>query len=225
MKIDTILDRTVTIRASVHEVEFTLALTIGLVVMVILLFLRNFWATFIPALTVPLALLGSCAAMYHAQFQSRQHLADGAHDRGRLRGRRRHRGGGEHLPPYRARHAAVRGGAQGLARDRFHGALDQLLADRGIHSAAAHGRDHRPAVPRICPDGDGLDRGLGAGLADACPDALLALHAAGLRRSRPPVQDRRSGFRRPGRRLSAHARHRAASPGDHARACSSPPWR
>jgi hydrophobe/amphiphile efflux-1 (HAE1) family protein len=68
MKIETILDRTVTIRASVHEVEFTLAITIGLVVMVILLFLRNFWATIIPALTVPLALLGSCAAMYLLNF-------------------------------------------------------------------------------------------------------------------------------------------------------------
>ncbi|MEA2945296.1 MAG: hypothetical protein QOI40_626, partial [Alphaproteobacteria bacterium] len=66
--VETILDRTTTIRASVADVEFTLALTIGLVVMVILLFLRNFWATFIPALTVPLALLGSCAAMYLLNF-------------------------------------------------------------------------------------------------------------------------------------------------------------
>jgi hydrophobe/amphiphile efflux-1 (HAE1) family protein len=68
MKIEPLLDRTQTIRASVHEVEFTLALTIGLVVMVILLFLRSFWATFIPALTVPLALLGSCAAMFMLSF-------------------------------------------------------------------------------------------------------------------------------------------------------------
>jgi hydrophobe/amphiphile efflux-1 (HAE1) family protein len=68
MKIETLLDRTQTIRASVHEVEFTLALTICLVVLVILLFLRNFWATFIPALTVPLALLGSCAAMFMLSF-------------------------------------------------------------------------------------------------------------------------------------------------------------
>jgi hydrophobe/amphiphile efflux-1 (HAE1) family protein len=68
MHIDTILDRTVTIRASVQDVEFTLALTIGLVVMVIALFLRNLWATIIPALTVPLALLGSCAAMYLLSF-------------------------------------------------------------------------------------------------------------------------------------------------------------
>ena len=43
--VETILDRTTTIRASVADVEFTLALTIGLVVLVILLFLRNFWAT------------------------------------------------------------------------------------------------------------------------------------------------------------------------------------
>jgi multidrug efflux pump subunit AcrB len=68
MEVDTILDRTVTIRASVRDVEFTLMLTIALVVMVVLLFLRNFWATFIPSITVPLALLGSFAAMYMLNF-------------------------------------------------------------------------------------------------------------------------------------------------------------
>jgi hydrophobe/amphiphile efflux-1 (HAE1) family protein len=64
IKIDTIVDRTQTIRASVHDVEVTLAITIGLVVMVILLFLRNAGATLIPSVTVPLALLGSTALMY-----------------------------------------------------------------------------------------------------------------------------------------------------------------
>jgi hydrophobic/amphiphilic exporter-1 (mainly G- bacteria), HAE1 family len=68
MTVETILDRTATIRASVHEVEFTMVLTIGLVVMVVLLFLRNFWATLIPAITIPLALLGSFAAMYVLNF-------------------------------------------------------------------------------------------------------------------------------------------------------------
>jgi hydrophobe/amphiphile efflux-1 (HAE1) family protein len=66
--VETILDRTTTIRASVADVEFTLALTIGLVVLVILLFLRNFWATLIPSVTVPLALAGSAAAMYLLNF-------------------------------------------------------------------------------------------------------------------------------------------------------------
>jgi hydrophobe/amphiphile efflux-1 (HAE1) family protein len=62
------LDRTTTIRASIEDVEFTLILTIVLVVLVILLFLRSFWATFIPGVTVPLALLGSFAAMYVMNF-------------------------------------------------------------------------------------------------------------------------------------------------------------
>jgi HAE1 family hydrophobic/amphiphilic exporter-1 len=52
----------------VHDVELTLMLTVALVVLVILLFLRNFWATLIPASTVPLALLGSFAAMYLLKF-------------------------------------------------------------------------------------------------------------------------------------------------------------
>jgi hydrophobe/amphiphile efflux-1 (HAE1) family protein len=68
IKVDTILDRTITIRASVADVEFTLALTFVLVVLVILLFIRNFWVTLIPTVTVPLALLGSCAVMYLAGF-------------------------------------------------------------------------------------------------------------------------------------------------------------
>jgi hydrophobe/amphiphile efflux-1 (HAE1) family protein len=68
VKVETILDRTVTIRASVADVEFTLVLTIGLVVLVILLFLRNFWATLIPSITVPLAISGSFAAMYLMHF-------------------------------------------------------------------------------------------------------------------------------------------------------------
>jgi hydrophobe/amphiphile efflux-1 (HAE1) family protein len=68
VEVDTILDRTVTIRASVADVEFTLALTFVLVVLVILLFIRNFWVTLIPTVTVPLALLGSCAVIYLAGF-------------------------------------------------------------------------------------------------------------------------------------------------------------
>jgi hydrophobe/amphiphile efflux-1 (HAE1) family protein len=68
IKVETILDRTITIRASVSDVEFTLVLTVGLVVMVILLFLRNFWATLIPSITVPLAISGSFAAMYLMHF-------------------------------------------------------------------------------------------------------------------------------------------------------------
>ncbi len=66
--VTTIVDRTQTIRASVNHVEFTLALSIGLVVMVIFLFLRNLWATIIPSVTVPLALVGTLGAMYLLGF-------------------------------------------------------------------------------------------------------------------------------------------------------------
>jgi hydrophobe/amphiphile efflux-1 (HAE1) family protein len=68
IKIETILDRTQTIRASVADVEFTLLLTCGLVVLVILLFLRNFMATIIPSVAVPLSLLGAVALMYLMGF-------------------------------------------------------------------------------------------------------------------------------------------------------------
>jgi multidrug efflux pump len=61
-------DRTVTIRASVHDVQFELLLAIALVVMVIFLFLRNIPATVIPGIAVPLSLVGTFAAMYMAGF-------------------------------------------------------------------------------------------------------------------------------------------------------------
>jgi HAE1 family hydrophobic/amphiphilic exporter-1 len=64
IKIEVISDRTQTIRAAVEDVQFTLLLTIFLVVMVIFVFLRSFWATIIPTVTVPLALLGACALMW-----------------------------------------------------------------------------------------------------------------------------------------------------------------
>ena len=64
IKIKIISDRTLTIRAAVEDVQITLLITIFLVVMVIFVFLRSFWATVIPAITVPLALLGACALMW-----------------------------------------------------------------------------------------------------------------------------------------------------------------
>ena len=68
IKIDVMSDRTQTIRASVNDVQYTLLLTIFLVVMVIFVFLRNLWATIIPSITVPLALLGAVALMWVAGY-------------------------------------------------------------------------------------------------------------------------------------------------------------
>ena len=57
-------DRTTTIRASVHDVEYTLLIAVGLVILVVFFFLRNVWATVIPGVAVPLSLLGTFGVMY-----------------------------------------------------------------------------------------------------------------------------------------------------------------
>jgi multidrug efflux pump len=64
VKLTVLTDRTTTIQASVKDVEFELVLTIGLVVMVIFVFLRNLYATIIPAIAIPISLVGALAVMY-----------------------------------------------------------------------------------------------------------------------------------------------------------------
>ena len=68
VKVDVLTDRTLTIRASVEDVQFELMLTIALVVLVIFLFLRTFAATVIPSVAVPLSLVGTFAVMYMLDF-------------------------------------------------------------------------------------------------------------------------------------------------------------
>jgi len=63
IKVDILADRTETIRASVKDVQFTLILTVVLVVAVIFVFLRKFWATVIPSVALPLAIIGTFGAM------------------------------------------------------------------------------------------------------------------------------------------------------------------
>ena len=68
VEMNTLFDRTETIRASVADVKFTLLLTIALVILVIFLFLRNLSATIIPSLALPLSIIGTFAAMYGLGF-------------------------------------------------------------------------------------------------------------------------------------------------------------
>ncbi len=65
---DVTLDRSVSVRESVADVEETLLIAVGLVIVVIFLFLRSASATFIPALAVPISLLGTCAVMYALDY-------------------------------------------------------------------------------------------------------------------------------------------------------------
>ena len=64
VKMDILYDRSDTIRESYHDVQFTMVLTLGLIVMVIFLFLRNVSATIIPSLALPFSIVGTFAVMY-----------------------------------------------------------------------------------------------------------------------------------------------------------------
>ncbi|HXA77142.1 MAG TPA: multidrug efflux RND transporter permease subunit [Candidatus Acidoferrales bacterium] len=66
--VTTVIDRTTTIRASVHDVETTLAISISLVILVVFIFLRNVRATLIPSVAVPVSLIGTFAVMYLCKY-------------------------------------------------------------------------------------------------------------------------------------------------------------
>jgi len=68
MNLQVVMDRTATIRASVHEVQFTLMISIGLVILVVFLFLRDARATFIPSIAVPVSLVSTFGVMYLAGY-------------------------------------------------------------------------------------------------------------------------------------------------------------
>ena len=68
VKIHVTADRTRMIRAAIADVQFTMLITIGLVVLVIALFLRRFWATMIPSVTIPVSLMATFAVMYACHY-------------------------------------------------------------------------------------------------------------------------------------------------------------
>ena len=68
LHLNTIIDRTITIRASIHDVERSLVIAIVLVILVVFAFLRNTWATVIPSIAVPLSLVGTFGVMYLCNY-------------------------------------------------------------------------------------------------------------------------------------------------------------
>jgi hydrophobe/amphiphile efflux-1 (HAE1) family protein len=68
IKLQVVMDRTTTIRASVRDVQRTLSISVGLVILVVFLFLRSGWATVIPSVAVPLSLIGTFGVMYLAGY-------------------------------------------------------------------------------------------------------------------------------------------------------------
>lgn len=68
VSLNVMMDRSISVRDSVHDVQETMAIAIGLVILVIFLFLRSVQATLIPSLAVPISLVGTCAVMYALGF-------------------------------------------------------------------------------------------------------------------------------------------------------------
>ena len=200
-------DRTQTIRASVAEVRMTLIITAVLVVIVIFIFLRNAWATIIPALAIPLSVVGTFAGMFVMGYSldnlslmaliiSVGFVVDDAH-----------RHAGEHLPPYRRRRATVRSRPERRFEIGFTIISMSLVAGGGLHSAAAHERDHRPVVPRIRGDGQCGNPGVVRGVPDHDADALFEIPEEGNRKARPALHDHRARLRGHVQFLSSHPRH------------------
>src|SRR5437763_5555856 len=68
VRLDVMFDRTTTIRSSVRDVQLTLVITLALVVLVMFLFLRRFWSTFIVSITMPLAIAGTFGVMWLCEY-------------------------------------------------------------------------------------------------------------------------------------------------------------
>ena len=191
-------DRTVTIRASVRDVQFTLILSVVLVTLVVLLFLRSLRATLIAGVALPLSLITSFGIMYFAGF-SLDNLSLMALTIGTgfvvddaivmIENIVRHMEDGE---------SVMEASLKGRQRNRLHRDFADGVADRGLHPVAVHVGAGRAHVPRVRVDADDRGGDLGGGLADTDADDVFA--AAETRRR----GDDGSG---PGRRQPRHRPH------------------
>ena len=146
---DILYDRSDTIRESYTDVQFTMLLTLGLVVMVIFLFLRNISATIIPSLALPFSIIGTFAVMYLLDYSldnlsmmalilSIGFVVDDAIVM--LENIVRHIEMGE---------APLLASLKGSRGNRLHHRLHDAVARRRVHSGALPGRRAGPAVQGI----------------------------------------------------------------------------
>ncbi len=150
----------------------------ALVILVVFLFLRNWRATLIPSVAVPVSLIATFGVMYLRGYSldnlslmaltiATGFVVDDAIVV--LENVSRHIEAG--MPP-------LAGGAAGRARSRLHRAVDEPVADRGVHPDPADGRHRRPLFPRIRRHALGGDPDLAGPVADDHADDVLAAAAA-----------------------------------------------
>jgi multidrug efflux pump len=190
VQLTVLTDRTATIKASVDDVEFELILTIGLVVMVIFVFLRNLAATIIPAIAIPISLVGTLAVMYLLGYSlnnltlmaltiSTGFVVDDAIVMI------------ENISRYLEQgYGPLEAALKGRRSDRLHYYFPHYFSYSRPHSVTSHGRYRRKIVPRVCNHACGDDSYLRRRIAHADPDDECS-HAAAQARIRagpfPPL--------------------------------------
>ncbi len=206
VSLNILYDRSVSIRGSVGEVQFTLMLAIALVVMVIFLFLRNVSATIIPSLALPMSIVGTFAGMYALGYTidnlSLMALTLGV-------------GFVVDDPAHGRRHGAHGGGAPRCARDRLHHRLHDPLPRRRLHTRLVHGGRGGPAPPRVRGRHRHCRHRLRRGLAHPDAHAVQPLPQAPGGIARPALSRLRARLRGHALGLSTDApRGPPAPPGD-----------
>ena len=208
IKLSVLSDRSESIRDAVHDVQLTLVLTAVLVILVILAFLRTWRATFIPAIALPLSIIGTFAGMAMLGFSLDNvsllalTLALGfVVDDAIVVLENIVRYVEQGMKPF---DAAIRGATE----IGFTVLSITALAGGRVHPHPVHGRHRRALLLRIRHDHQHRHPAVGLHLADADADAGLAHAQAPHRRgeARHPLARLREGLRRDGHGLSRHAR-------------------
>ena len=217
VQISVLSDRTTTIRASVRDMQSTLLATIALVMLVVFLFLRRAAATIAAGVTVPLALAGTCAAMWVAGFSidnislmalavSVGFVVDDAIVVIENVFRNLEKG----MTPLRAT-------IEGARQIGFTVLSISISLVAAFTPLLVHGRAGRPAVQRILADPDLRHRDLDGGVAVADADDLRPFRQVGAEPQRHLARPRRrADSRSRGGGLCREPRRRAAPPLDHA---------
>ena len=196
IEMDILYDRSLSIRDSVADVQFTLLLATALVVMVIFVFLRNLPATIIPSLALPMSVIGTFSVMYLLGYSvdnlslmaltlSVGFVVDDAIVMLE-----------NIVTPYRDGRSAAAGEPQRREGGRLHHRVDDAVAGCRIHPGAVHGRRAGQTVAGILGHHHGGSAGLGLRVAEPDADAVQP-HAAAARggQAQPLVQRQRSSFR------------------------------
>ena len=175
-KIDLVVtfDRSITIRASLRQVEQTLMLAVAMVILVVYIFLNSYRAALIPALVVPVSLIGTFGAMYLLDYTLDNFSSDGAHHRHRIRRGRCDRGHGKHHPAHRSGHGAHGRRVARCEGSRIHGRLHEPVPGRRVHPLHVRRRDRRPNIPGVHRHPVGRHPDLAGGFPDHHADDVFA---------------------------------------------------